>query len=124
MTPGKVTFTYTPPILDCPACETDVEIKVSDYISSVIPLSEKKQKERAQQILIDYSYREAKQVDQARCYEILKQVHNIDGLLFQFGLGIENRPQIDKLLEMVIAAAKGDFSVYDEFVETLKKTMH
>lgn len=124
MIPEKVTFTYTPPILNCPACETDVEIKVSDYISSVIPLSEKKQKERAQQILIDYSYREAKPVDQARYYEILKQVHNIDGLLFQYGLGIENRPQIDKLLEIVIAAAKGDFSVYNEFVETLKKTMH
>jgi hypothetical protein len=119
-TPGKVTFEYTPPIFDCPACETDVEIKVSDYISSVIPLSEKKQKERAHQILIDYSGREGGQVDQARCYEILKQVHNIDGLLFQYGLGIENRPQIDKLLELVIAATKGHFSVYEEFIQNLK----
>ena len=117
---GKVTYQYMQPTLECPACETDVEIKVSDYASSFISPFEIKHKERAHQILRKYGARKARQLDQARYYEILKHVYNIDELLFHYGLGVEDRPHIDKLMEMVIAGAKGDFSVYDQFIETLK----
>lgn len=50
---------------------------------------------------------------------ILKQIYNIDGLLSQYGLGLEHRPDIDQLVNIVIAAAKGDFSLYEQFIEDL-----
>ncbi len=121
MVTGKVTYEYLPPALDCPACETDVEIKVSEYVSSIVYSSEQQQQERFHKMMMSYYHGKTSQkVDQKRFNEIIKHVYNIDGLLEQYGLSSEHRPQVEDLVEMVFAASHGDFSIYELFIEGLR----
>lgn len=53
--------------------------------------------------------------DQERFNSILREFYNIDRLLSVRGLGPERRPPYPRLLEILIAAAKGDFSPYRQF---------
>ena len=121
MVTGKVTYEYVKPALDCPACETDVEMKVSDYVSSMVSSSEQRQQESFHETLMSY-YRAgtSQELDQERFNEIIKHVYNIDALLDQHGLGSEHRPPVEQLLEITFAASHGDFSVYEQFVEGLQ----
>ncbi|MBA7709638.1 hypothetical protein ES703_118560 [subsurface metagenome] len=122
MVTGKVTYEYLKPALDCPACETDVELKVSDYVSSVVSSSEQQQQERFHEMLMSYYRAETSQeLDQERFNEIIKHVYNIDGLLYQYGLGSEHRPHVGQLVEIVFAASHGDFSVYEQFIDELSE---
>lgn len=121
MVTGKITYEYLPPALNCPACDTDVEVKVSDYISSMVSSSEQRQQERFHKMLMSYHHTGTSQeFDQEYFNEIIKHMYNIDGLLSQYGLGIEDRPQVDQLVEIVFAASHGDFSVYEQFIEGLQ----
>ncbi len=121
MVTGKVTYEYLVPAQDCPACETDVELKVSDYVSSVVSSSEQQQQERFHEMLMSYYRAETSQeLDQKRFNEILKHVYNIDGLLYQYGLDSKHRPGVEQLVEIVFAASHGDFSVYEQFIEGLR----
>jgi len=120
MVTGKVTYEYLPPVLDCPACETDIEVKVSEYLSSVVSASEEEQQERFHKMLMKYND-SSKKLDKKRFSEITKQVYNIDKLLLEYGLGLEYRPSVEHLVEIVFAASHGDFSVYERFIEGLSK---
>ncbi len=121
MVTGKVTYEYVKPALDCPACETDVEMKVSEYVSSIVSSSEQRQQESFHETLMSYYRAETSQeLDQERFNEIIKHVYNIDALLDQHGLGSEHRPPVEQLLEITFAASHGDFSVYEQFVEELQ----
>ncbi len=51
--------------------------------------------------------------------ELIKQIYNIDKVLAEYGCGPEYRPAVDKVVEMFIAARKGDFSLYEQFIESL-----
>jgi len=121
MVTGRVTYEYLPPAPVCPACETDVEMKVSDYVSSVVSLSEQQQEERLHKILMSYHQAGiSPEFDRNHLNEIVKQVYNIDGLLFRYGLGSEHRPQVEQLVEIVFAASRGDFGAYKQFIEDLR----
>jgi hypothetical protein len=119
MITGKVTYEYLPPAIDCPACDTDVDMKVSDYVSSMVSSTEQKQQENFHRLLMSYNRGTSKQLDQDRFNEVIKQVYNIDGLLAQYGLGPERRPHVDNLVEIIFRAANGDFSLYEHFIEGL-----
>ena len=117
MVTGKVTYEYLPPVLDCPACETHNEIKVSEYLTSVVSSSEGEQQERFHKMLMSYYNDSLKK----RFSEVIKQVYNVDKLLYEYGLGLENRPSVEHLVEIVFAASHGDFSVYERFIEGLSE---
>ncbi len=119
MITGKITYEYLPPAIDCPACETDVDVKVSDYVSSIVSSSEQKQQKSFHKMLMIYNAKTSGQFDQDRFNEIIKQVYNIDGLLSQYGLGSEHRPQIGHLVEIILGASNGDFTLYEHFIEGL-----
>ncbi len=121
MITGNVTYEYLPPALDCPACETDVEIKVSEYVSLMVTPSEQEEQERIHRILMSYtSAGNFQKRDQQRFNEVIKYMYNIDGLLSKYGLGTEHRPQLDTLIEIVFAASYGDFSMYEQLIEELR----
>ncbi len=61
----------------------------------------------------------SEQQQQERFHKI-RHMFNIDGLLSQYGRGIEERPHVDKLIEIVFAASHGDFSLYEQFIEELR----
>lgn len=118
---GNVTYEYLPPALNCPACKTDVEVKVSDYLSSMVSSSEQKQQERFHKMLMSYHQAGTSQeFDQKYFNEIIKHMYHIDGLFSQYGRGIEERPDVDQLVESVFAASHGDFSVYEQFIKGLR----
>lgn len=121
MATGKVTYEYLPPVLDCPACETHIEVKVSEYLSSVVSPSEEEQQERFHKMLMKYYNDSSKRIDKKRFSEIIKQVYNVDKLLYEYGLGLENRPSVEHLVEIAFAASHGDFSVYERFIEGLSE---
>lgn len=64
--------------------------------------------------------RDSIQQDPARLIEILEQIYNIDALLAQYGLGLERRPSMEHLMEIAVAAANGDFSLYEHFIDDLR----
>ncbi|MFH1282639.1 MAG: hypothetical protein ABII27_03135 [bacterium] len=119
MMTGKITYEYLPPAIDCPACESDVDVKVSDYVSSIISSSEEEQQKNFHKMLMIINAKTSGQFDQDRFNEIIKQVYNIDGVLSKYGLGLEHRPQIDLLVEIVFRVSKGDFTLYEHFIKGL-----
>lgn len=119
MSTGKVTYEYMPPAIDCPACDSDIDMKVSDYVSSVVSASEQKQQESFHRMLISCNSEASQKLDQTRFNEIIKQIYNIDRLLSKYGLGSKNRPQVDYLVEIIFRAANGDFSLYEHFIDRL-----
>ncbi len=120
MVTGRVTYEYLPPALNCPACETEVEVKVSEYLSLMVSSSEQQQQERFHKMLMSYHQAEISQeFDQKHFNEIIRHLYNIDGLLSQYGRRIDERPPIDQLVEIMFAASYGDFSVYEQFIEDL-----
>lgn len=122
MVTGKVTYEYLPPAVDCPACETHVEVKVSDYLSSMVSSAEQQQQERFHKMFMSY-HRAAtsKEVDRNRINEVIKHVYNIDGLLHEYGLDSQHRPRVEHLVEMVFAASHGNLSVYQQFINGLRR---
>lgn len=57
--------------------------------------------------------------DQKHFNSVLLEFYNIDRLLSLYGHNPKRRPGYAQLLEILIAAAKGDFSLYDHFIESL-----
>ena len=121
MVTGRVTYEYLPPALACPACETAVEVKVSEYLSLTVPSSEHQQQERFHTMLMSYHQAGASQeFNQKYFNDILRHMYHIDGLLSQYGHGIEGRPPVEQLVDIVFAASHGDFGVYEQFIEWLR----
>ncbi len=119
---GKVSYVYLPPVHRCPACDTNKEMKVSDYISSTSSYCEhRRQKQFHKKFMSYFKAGIPQEFDKKRFYNIVKQVYNIDGLLSHYGLGVEHRPDVDYVIEIIFAASRGDFSAYEEFIDGLQE---
>lgn len=116
---GMVSYVYAPPALDCPACETNVRVKLADYIEKAELPGEREQDERFHQVLMKAAGQAPDQEQRQRFYEIMRQVYNIDGLLLRHGIDLQHRPGIDLLVEICAIASRGNFDPYDELVEKL-----
>jgi hypothetical protein len=121
METGRVTYEYARPAVDCPAFDTDVEVKVSDYISSIESPSERERQKRLHEVLMGLHHAGAcGERNTGRFHEIVREVYNIDRLLAHYGLDVTHRPPVDSLIQMVLEASRGDFSRYEEFTEGLR----
>ncbi|MBI4026828.1 MAG: hypothetical protein HY360_17725 [Verrucomicrobia bacterium] len=120
MVTGSVTYEYMPPALDCPACESDVEIKVSDYLASVVSRAEERRLRNVHRMLMSYDHAGGVQpVDRDRFHDAVKNLYNIDRLLLEHGLGTEYRPSVDQIVEVFFALAHGDWDAYQRFLDNL-----
>ncbi len=117
METGRVSYEYTEPARDCPACESDVEIPLNHYIKSVKTYIEEKEDAAFHKILMANKARHDAGNDQKRFNSILLEFYNIDRLLALYGYAQEKRPRYRQLMEILIAAAKGDFSLYESFTQ-------
>lgn len=120
MKTGRVTYEYAEPVKGCPGCETDVEIRLMPYVKSLHSVIEKKEYLFFHKMLMAHHERENNGYDQKRFNSVLLEFYNIDRLLSQYGQTAKQRPRYSKLVEILITAAKGDFSLYNRFIETLK----
>jgi hypothetical protein len=118
---GRTSHEYVAPALDCPACETDVTVKLADYLAQVELPGEKEQQARHHRIVMKAAKRDLDHREQQRYGEILQQLYNVDELLLRHGVDLQHRPVLDQLIEIGAMAARGDFEPYEEFVEELTK---
>ena len=119
MKTGNVTYEYLPPALDCPACTTRKQVLCSDYIKSVESPEEEQRQQHFHQMLMKYNSKQSNMHDRKRFNKICLEMYNIDALLIQYDAEVDRRPSVDKLVEIVMASSKGDFSVYEQFISTL-----
>lgn len=122
MVTGNLTYEYAPPARDCPACQTDVEVKVSDFLSCATSSAEEKKEAHFHKLLMSYQGSEnAQGLNRDRFHGIVKQIYNIDGLLHRYALGTEHRPPLTRLMESTFAASRGNFGPYEELLDELGK---
>ena len=121
---GKVSYEYAPPALDCPACDSDTEVRVSDYMSSIELPGEEAQRKRFHRILMSAHKNPLQSKDQDQFRSIASDIYNIDGLLARYGHGPERRPYLDTLTGIYVQAAKGDFSRYEKLVSGLVSNLN
>ena len=120
---GRVTYEYGPPALDCPACETDIEIEVSRYLPAMVSPTERRQQERFHEVLMaQHHTRVPPDFARDRFGDILARMYNVDGLLSQYGLDTAHRPRTNTIIDIVVAASQGEFEAYEQFVEGLENT--
>ena len=119
MVTGKLSYEYIEPTKNCPGCATDVEIPLSSYVSALIPPSEDKERALFHTMLMAHNARREQGHDQKHFNSVLLEFYNIDRLLSLYGHNPKRRPGYAQLLEILIAAAKGDFSLHDHFIESL-----
>ena len=116
---SRVSYVYAIPAADCPACETDVTIKLADYLKEARLPGERTQDERIHKILMKTTKHALDHKAQQRYNEILQQLYNIDQLLIRLDLDPLHRPGFPRLVEIGAHAAQGHFDPYDELVEEL-----
>ena len=119
MKTGKLSYEYIEPTKNCPGCATDVEIPLSNYVDALIPSSEDEQSALFHTMLMAHNARREEGHDQKHFNSVLLEFYNIDRLLSLYGHTPKRRPTYAQLLEILIAAAKGDFSLYDHFIQSL-----
>jgi len=118
---GRVTYEYTPPARDCPACETHIETEVSEHLLAMVSPRERRQQARFHEVLMaQHRTRIPPDFDRGRFSRVLKQMYNVDGFLSRHGLDTAHRPRTDEIIEIVLSASEGNFEDYEEFVEGLK----
>jgi hypothetical protein len=124
MTTGRLSFEYMPPTGDCPGCATDIEIPLSNYVSVLISQSEEKESALFHQMIMAHHARCKEGHDQKRFNSALLEFFNIDHLLSMYGYTHIQRPDYTRLMEILIPAAKGDFTLYDDFLRGLSNKTH
>ncbi|HLG19850.1 MAG TPA: hypothetical protein VI895_08575 [Bdellovibrionota bacterium] len=117
MVTGKVSYGYLPPVRDCPACETDVKVKLSDYLSSAETPEGRLQHGRFHSTLRKYGAGPPEERAAVRCAVVLKELYDIDGLLFRYGLGTKDRPPTETLVETAAATTP-----YERLLKRLEKS--
>ncbi len=118
---GKVSYEYAPPALECPACESDTEVRAEDHMASIELPGEKSQQQRFHKILMSIHNQPVRKRDRDEFLKVAKDIYNIDGLLARYGCGPDSRPSIDRLTEIYLYAAKGNFSKYEDLINGLKR---
>ena len=118
---GRESYEYAPPSLDCPACDTNVSVKVADYLADAELPGEKRLDEHSHRILISTAKRALDEAKRRRFNQILQQLYNIDGLLFQHGLEVHQRPGLERVVEIGVRAARGDFAAYEGLIAELSQ---
>jgi hypothetical protein len=122
MLTGKVSYEYARPTTVCPACTTEVEVPVTDYLMTVTDGDESEYQARFHAGLIDYNFnRSDPGYNRNRFNTMLKDMYHIDGLPARYQFGPQARPALDDLLDMILAAADGEFDLYDQFLADLKR---
>lgn len=116
---GKVSYEYAPPSLDCPACQSDIKVRVSDYMESVDLPHEAAQQKSFHRILMQTHKKAGCYKDRDRFIAITLDIYNIDGLLARHGFGPEHRPSLNTLTEIYLQAAKGNFSEYETLLSSM-----
>lgn len=119
MITGKLSFEYMPPIKNCPGCATNVEIPLSNYVSALISSSEKEERALFHSLIMVHHSRSKIGHDQKRFNSVLLEFYNIDHLLAMYGYSHAQRPSYERLMEILIAAAKGHFTPYNHFLQGL-----
>ena len=121
METGTISYAYVPPARDCPACDTDVSIRLADHLEDVDLAGEREQDRRFLRILKDRGQRPLNKDQRTRYHDIIRQAYNIDGLLLRHDVDLRHRPSLERLVEVCMKAAGGDFVPFDDLVEELVK---
>jgi len=119
MITGRLSFEYMPPTRNCPGCNTDIEIPLSNYVRALISSSEEADKAVFHAMIMAHHARREEGHDQKRFNSVLLEFYNIDHLLSMYGYTHIQRPDYTRLMEILIPAAKGDFTLYDDFLRDL-----
>ncbi len=118
---GKISYEYLPPARECPACESDKQVFVSDYMTSIQLPHEKEQQRKFHRILMENQKPSQQNMNKEKLHAITKDIYNIDGILDRYNLNVEHRPNLDTLIRIFFKAVQGDFSVYSDFIASLEK---
>lgn len=119
MITGRLSYEYIEPSKDCPGCATDAEIPLSSYTSALIPPSEDQERALFHTMLMAHNARCEEGRDQKHFNSVLLEFYNIDRLLSLYGHTPKRRPKYAQVMEILTAAAKGDFAPYDQFIQSL-----
>jgi len=122
MITGELSYEYTAPTENCPGCATDIEIPLPSYERGLIPSAEEREKCLFHEMIMAHHERCNEGYDQKRFNSVLVEFYNIDHFLSLYGYSQLQRPGYVQLMEILIAAAKGDFALYDDFFEGLINT--
>jgi len=119
METGNVSYRYVLPRNNCPGCNTHKEILLSNYLFDIDLYSEESNRSMFHKVLMAHHVWPKTDEDNNRFNSIMLEFYNIDHLLSKHGQGPEKRPKCRHLMKVLIDAAKGDFSLYDRFIERL-----
>lgn len=118
---GRVIYEYLPPSRECPACDTNVSIKLGDYLAAAVLAGEDKLDASLHRMVMT-DKRPLQREELGRYQEILKEMYNIDGLLARHGIERCHRPSLATVIDIAVEASHGNFVPYDDFVRALVRT--
>ncbi len=124
MITGSVSYEYMEPTRDCPGCATDIEIPLVSYIKGVVHSSEERRSKLFHRMVLAHHASRNQGRDQQRFNSVLREFYNIDHFLSLYGYTHIQRPSYLQLMQILIAAAEGDFSLYDDFYQSLTHRTH
>lgn len=124
MITGKLSYEYMEPTRHCPGCATDIEIPLASYIRGMVPSSEERERELFHKMVLAHHASCTQGLDQQEFNSVLREFYNIDHFLSLYGYTHIQRPGYTQLMEILIAAAEGDFALYDDFHQSLIHRTH
>ena len=124
MITGRLSYEYMEPTRNCPGCATDIEIPLASYIRGVAPSSEERERELFHEMVMAHHASCNQGQDQQRFNSVLLEFYNIDHFLSLYGYTHMQRTGYTQLMEILIAAAEGDFALYDDFHQSLIHQTH
>jgi hypothetical protein len=119
MITGRLSYEYMEPTRNCPGCATDIEIPLASYIRGMVPSSEERERELFHEMVLAHHASCNQGQDQQQFNSVLREFYNIDHFLSLYGYTHMQRPGYTQLMEILIAAAEGDFALYDDFHQSL-----
>jgi hypothetical protein len=124
MVTGRLSYEYIEPAKNCPGCAADVEIPLPQYVNALLSSSDEEERALFHKMLMAHNTRRQEGYDQKRFKSVLLEFYNIDRLLSINDYAPKQRPNYGQLLKILIAAAQGDVSLYDKFIQSMNKSNH
>ena len=124
MITGRLSYEYIEPAKNCPGCAADVEIPLPQYVNALLSSSDEEKGALFHKMLMVHNTRRQEGYDQKKFKSVLLEFYNIDRLLSINDQAPEQRPSYGQLLKILIAAAQGDVSLYDNFIQGMNKSNH
>ena len=124
MVTGRLSYEYIEPAKNCPGCAADVEIPLPQYVNALLSSSDEEERALFHKMLMAHNTRRQEGYDQKRFKSVLLESYNIDRLLSINDYAPKQRPSYGQLLKILIAAAQGDVSLYDKFIQSMNKSNH